>query len=106
MHHILEISDYFVNLEIDDLTKGRIREWVRKYEKYSNLYNNGDASGSIESVVNDVMSRFGIHQDKKDAVRDYLTQLYDISDGISVVMSPYPELIYVNNPDQVQKFYY
>lgn len=106
MKYILEIKEYFVNLEIDNLTRNRIREWVRKYEKYSNLYNNGDASGSLESIVDDVMERFSIHRDKKDAIRNYLAELYDISDGISVIMSPYPELVYTNNPDQVQKLYY
>lgn len=105
MDNLLEFGDYFVNLTIDDGLKSRIRQWIIKYENLSNLHNNGDNIGSVEKIVSDVMDRFKIHEDKRDAVRDYVSDLYDISDGLSVIMSPNPQLSY-NNIDQVQSLYY
>jgi hypothetical protein len=105
MENILEFSDYFLNLSIDDGIKARIRQWIVKYENLSNLHNNGDNIGSVEKIVSDVMKKFGIHEDKRDAVREYVSGLYDISDGLSVIMSPHPELSY-NNIDQVQTLNY
>lgn len=106
MRHIKRIDEYFVNLDLDDSKKLKIREFVEKYEKYLNMFNREEFPGSLEDIVSTVMKKVEIPEDKRDATREYIHTLYDLSDDLSVIMSPYPEFAYVNNQDQVQKLQY
>ena len=59
----------------------------------------------IDDINNDAIAQLGIDKSKHDAVQDYLESLYDLSDGISVIMAPGIEFQYTNI-DQVQRFQY
>jgi len=105
MQYLTEFTDYFVNIDIEPNLKGKIKEWLRKYESLADIHSSDKFPGSIEDIVTDVMDNFSIHKDKRDAIRNYLTELYSLSDGISVIMAPDPQMVY-NQPDQVQHLYY
>jgi hypothetical protein len=51
------------------------------------------------------MKHLGINKAKKDSVQSYIETLYDLSDGISVIMSPNPQL-QNNGIDQFTRFQY
>jgi len=97
MKHILEYEDGFINIYIDEGIKIRIREWLTQRKS--------DSSEKIEDIVSEVMAKFKIGKNKRDAIRSYISKLYSLSDEMSIIMDPNPQMIY-NNPDQVQSLYY
>ena len=106
MKKILEFDDYLESdLELDGSQRAMLKNWVKKYEKYFNFHNSGDFIDSIEDITKDAVDQLGIDKSKSDAVKDYLESLYDLSDGISVIMAPGIEFQYTNI-DQVQRFQY
>jgi nucleoid-associated protein YejK len=100
---ILEFEDYSEIIKISD--KNRIKEWIKKYEKYFNFHNNSNFSDSIDEITQDCLDQLGFDEKKKESVKTYLESLYDLSDGLSVVMAPDPQFQYTNI-DQVQRFQY
>jgi hypothetical protein len=106
MKKILEFEDYLeADLELDEAQKAMLKNWVKKYEKYFNFHNSGSFIDSIDDITKDAVEQLGIDKSKSDAVKDYLESLYDLSDGISVIMAPGMEFQYTNI-DQVQRFQY
>jgi hypothetical protein len=106
MKKILEFDDFLESdLELDEAQKGMLRDWITKYEKYFNFHDSGSFIDSIDDITNDAIAQLGIDKSKHDAVQDYLESLYDLSDGISVIMAPGIEFQYTNI-DQVQRFQY
>jgi hypothetical protein len=106
MKKILEFDDFMeTDLELDEAQKGMLRDWVRKYEKYFNFHNSGSFIDSIDEITKDAIAQLGIDKSKHDAVQDYLQSLYDLSDGLSVIMAPGVEFQYTDI-DQVQRFQY
>ena len=103
MHPILEFSD-FNSVDLTREEKTSIREWVKKYEKYFNFHNSDNFDSSVEQLASDVMDQIGIDRSKTNSVLDYLDELYNLSDGLSVVMSPNAELQY-NDIDQLTRFW-
>jgi hypothetical protein len=52
------------------------------------------------------MTHFNFPASKKEDVQNYIQSLQTLSDGISVIMSPGPEIIYRTNPDMTQTIVY
>lgn len=102
---ILEYADFMDTLDLTEMEKSEIKNWVQKYEKYFNFHNSGAFMDSIDDITNDCVNQLGIDKSKKDQVQDYLQSLYSLSDGLSVVMAPGPEMQYTGI-DQVQRFQY
>ena len=106
MKKILEFEDYLeINLELEEAQKEMLKDWVKKYEKYFNFHDSGSFIDSIDDITKDAVEQLGIDKSKSDAVKDYLESLYNLSDGISVIMAPGMEFQYTNI-DQVQRFQY
>jgi hypothetical protein len=75
------------------------------YEKYFNFHDSGNFMDSIDQITKDALEQLNIDKSKSDEVQDYIQSLYDLSDGISVIMAPNKELN-LNDIDQVQRFQY
>ncbi len=102
---ILEYADFMDTLDLTEMEKAQIKNWIQKYEKYFSFHNTGTFLDSIDEITNDCVNQLGIDKSKKDQVQDYLQSLYTLSDGLSVVMAPGPEMQYTGI-DQVQRFQY
>ena len=48
------------------------------------------------------MSQFSFPPDKKEDVKNYISGLQTLSDGISVIMAPDAQIAYRTQPDMVQ----
>jgi hypothetical protein len=105
MIRILEFSDYLENFALSPEDQASIRNWAKKYERYFNFHDAGNFFSSIDQLVDDAMNQLGIDKSKKDDVQSYLEELYDLSDGLSFVMTPDPQFQYTGI-DQVQRFQY
>jgi hypothetical protein len=92
---------------ISDSEKLGVKKFLEKYEKYWNFQDSENFEGSIEEISIDACSKLGIPLEKSDLVKDYIRELYKISDGegLSFILSPGPTFIY-NQPDQVQRLQY
>jgi hypothetical protein len=93
------------DLDLSDMEKNQIREWMKKYEKYFNFHDTGSFLSSIDNIIKDCISQLGFDGGKKEAIQDYIQSLHDLSDGLSVVMAPGPEFQYTGI-DQVSRFHY
>lgn len=105
MKIILEYSDYIEDFSLSPVEQADIRNWVKKYEKYFNFHDSGNFYASMDDLVDDAIRQLGIDKSKKSDVQDYIQGLYDLSDGLSVVMAPDTQFQYTNI-DQVQRFQY
>lgn len=105
MRKILEFSDFIEDSELSQPEQAEIRNWIKKYEKYFNFHNSGNFLDSVDQITDDALNQLGIDKSKRDDVKDYISNLYSLSDGLSVVMAPGPEFQYTNI-DQVQRFQY
>lgn len=106
MRLLIEFDDYLEDdLDLGEPEKAMIRNWIQKYEKYFNFHNSGEFTDSIDQITKDCIEQLGLDKSKSDSVQSYLESLYTLSDGLSVVMAPGPELQYTNI-DQVQRFQY
>lgn len=93
------------DLELSEMDKNRIREWVKKYEKYFDFHNTDSFFDSAEQMAKDCVEQLGMPKNKLEVVQDYLSSLRDLSDGLSVIMSPGPEIINTGI-DQLTRFQY
>ncbi len=105
MKKILEFSDYLDDLDLSQEEQAEIKNWIKKYEKYFNFHDSGNFMDSVDQITTDALNQLGIDKSKRDEVQSYIESLYDLSDGISVIMAPEPEINY-NGIDQVQRFQY
>lgn len=104
--NILEFEEYLSDSQtLTEDEKSRIMEWVKKYEKYFNLYDTKKFKVSVDGLTDDCLIQVGIRQEKRQIVKDYIQELYKLSDGLSVVMAPDAQFQYTNI-DQVQRFQY
>ena len=71
-----------------------------------NFHDTGEFESSLEEITNDVMTHFNFPATKKQDVQNFIQSLQTLSDGISVIMSPGPEIIYRTEPDMVQTIVY
>ena len=102
MRILLEFDDFIDEASLSEEQQSMIRAFVKKYEKYFNFHDSAKFEESIGQIADDIMSKLSISTSLKDAVEEYITSLHTLSDGISVVMTPDPHLIYRKNPDMVQ----
>lgn len=106
MRKILEFEEYSDGNELTDEEMSSIKEWVKKYEKYYNFYNNDDEFiKAIDQIVEDCIEQLSLDHEKRELIKEYLEGLYTLSDGMSVIMSPNMEFN-ANDIDQVQRFQY
>ncbi|NBV28259.1 hypothetical protein EBS02_04465 [bacterium] len=103
---ILEFDDFVSNLSLSEVQQQEIKDFVKKYEKYMNFHDAGEFEASLDELVSDVMTHFNFPASKKEDVQNYIQSLQTLSDGISVIMSPGPEIIYRTNPDMTQTIVY
>lgn len=100
-----DFSDSGDILDLNDMERAQIKTWIQKYEKYFNFHDSGNFMDSIDQITKDALEQLNIDKSKSDEVQDYIQSLYDLSDGISVIMAPNKELN-LNDIDQVQRFQY
>ncbi len=100
-----DFSDSGDILGLSDMEREQIKTWIQKYEKYFNFHDSGNFIDSIDQITKDALEQLDIDKSKSDDVQDYIQSLYDLSDGISVIMAPNKELN-LNDIDQVQRFQY
>jgi len=100
-----DFSDSGDILGLNDMEREQIKTWIQKYEKYFNFHDSGNFMDSIDQITKDALEQLDIDKSKSDEVQDYIQSLYDLSDGISVIMAPNKELN-LNDIDQVQRFQY
>jgi hypothetical protein len=108
MKKLMEFDDFSDSgdiLGLNDMEREQIKTWIQKYEKYFNFHDSGNFMDSIDQITKDALEQLNIDKSKSDEVQDYIQSLYDLSDGISVIMAPNKELN-LNDIDQVQRFQY
>jgi hypothetical protein len=108
MEKLMEFDDFSDSgdiLGLNDMEREQIKTWIQKYEKYFNFHDSGNFMDSIDQITKDALEQLDIDKSKSDEVQDYIQGLYDLSDGISVIMAPNKELN-LNDIDQVQRFQY
>lgn len=105
MKKILEYSDFLEDLSLSPEEQAEIRNWMKKYERYFNFHDTGNFISSVDQITDDAIKQLGISPSKKDDVQDYINSLYDLSDGLSVVMAPDPQF-QQNGIDQLTRFQY
>jgi len=104
MKRILEFDDFIDNLSLTAEEQDQIRQFMHKYSKYSEFHDDAQFVDSVDDITNDVMRKFNFPESKRDDVKNYLSSLQDLSDGLSVIMQPNAEFIYRTQPDGVQSF--
>ncbi len=104
MKPVLLYEDFINDLSLTVEEQDEIREFMRKYSKYSEFHDDEQFADSVDDITNDVMSRFNFPESKKQDVKNYLSSLQDLSDGLSAIMDPGKDLIYRTQPDNVQTF--
>lgn len=102
MKRILEFDDFVSNLSLTKVEQEEIKDFVSKYEKDMNFQDAGQFDDSIEALTNDVMTHFNFPATKKEDVQNFIQSLQTLTDELSVIMSPGPEVIYRTNPDMTQ----
>ncbi len=103
---ILEFDDFVSDLSLSEVEQAEIKDFVKKYEKFMNFHDTGEFESSLDEITNDVMTHFNFPATKKPDVQNFIQSLQTLSDGISVIMSPGPEIIYRTEPDMVQTIVY
>jgi len=103
MEKISNFRDYETPSALTDKDKLGISEWLKKYERYSNIYNNKRVDECISNLSEDACNKLGISN--KKGVNEYIRSVYNLSEGLSMVMAPWP-MLQSNVVDQVQHFQY
>lgn len=103
MKKIEDFYEHSGHLDLTEYEKNRIAETVRKYEKYCNLYDTKNFNESLNFIVDDISNKLGIDNLKNESLRSHLVEIYSLSEGLSIVMAPWP-MIQSNVIDQVQHF--
>jgi len=104
MKSILLYEDFIDDLSLTAEEQEEIKNFMKKYSKYSEFHDDGQFADSIDDITDDVMRQFNFPETKRQDVQDYLSSLQDLSDGLSTIMEPSKELIYRTQPDEVQSF--
>jgi len=104
MKRVLLYEDFIDDLSLTAEEQDQIREFMKKYSKYSEFHDDGQFADSVDDITDDVMRQFNFPETKREDVKDYLSSLQDLSDGLSVIMEPDDEFIYRTQPDGVQSF--
>lgn len=104
MKPILEFDDFIENLSLTPQDQAEIKNFMQKYSKYSEFHDDAQFEDSVDDIVNDIMRQFNFPESKRGDVKDYISSLQDLSDGLSVILQPDPEFIYRTQPDGVQSF--
>lgn len=102
MQFIKEFDDFMSNLALSEPDQAMIKDFVKKYEKYFKFHDPEEFLNSIDQIVNDVMTHFSFPPEKREDVKNYISGLQTLSDGISVIMAPGPQISYQTQPDMVQ----
>jgi hypothetical protein len=93
-----------MNFQFRKNDQQRIGDFIKKYEKYKNLYNSGSFDNSLDVVVDDIIDNIDVNS-TRDSIREFVKESFDLSGGLSIVMSPNAQFQYTNI-DQVQRFQY
>jgi hypothetical protein len=104
MKRVLLYEDFIDDLSLTAEEQDQIREFMKKYSKYSEFHDEGQFADSVDDITDDVMRQFNFPEAKREDVKNYLSSLQDLSDGLSVIMEPDKEFIYRTQPDEVQSF--
>jgi hypothetical protein len=104
MKQVLLYEDFVSDLSLTAEEQDQIREFMKKYSKYSEFHDDEQFADSVDDITNDVMRQFNFPESKRQDVKDYLSSLQDLSDGLSTIMEPGKEFIYRTQPDNVQSF--
>lgn len=104
MKQVLLFEDFINDLSLTAEEQDQIREFMKKYSKYSEFHDDGQFADSVDDIVSDVMRQFNFPEGKREDVKDYISSLQDLSDGLSVIMEPDKEFIYRTQPDNTQSF--
>ena len=104
MKSVLLYEDFVEDLSLTAEEQAEIKNFMQKYSKYSEFHDDAQFADSVDDITSDVMRQFNFSDSKRQDVKDYLSSLQDLSDGLSVIMEPGKELIYRTQPDSVQSF--
>lgn len=104
MRSVLLYEDFVEDFSLTAEEQAEIKNFMQKYSKYSEFHDDAQFADSVDDITNDVMRQFNFPDSKRQDVKDYLSSLQDLSDGLSVIMEPGKELIYRTQPDEVQSF--
>jgi hypothetical protein len=104
LRSVLLYEDFVEDLSLTAEEQAEIKNFMQKYSKYSEFHDDAQFADSVDDITNDVMRQFNFPDSKRQDVKDYLSSLQDLSDGLSVIMEPGKELIYRTQPDEVQSF--
>ena len=104
MKPVLVYEDFINDLSLTAEEQAKIKSFMQKYSKYSEFHDDGQFVDSVDDITNDVMRQFNFPEEKRQDVKDYLSSLQDLSDGLSVIMEPDKEFIYRTQPDGTQSF--
>jgi len=105
MKNILLFEDFLEEMSLSDDIQKRIKEWMANNESEFDFKDDSDFEQNYDTIVDDCMTDLSISKDLRDDVKDFMQGQMDLSDGISVIMSPEKELN-LNPIDQVQRFQY
>jgi hypothetical protein len=104
MKPILLYEDFIDDLSLSAEEQAEIKNFMKKYSKYSEFHDDGQFADSVDAITDDVMRQFNFPEAKREDVKNYLSSLQDLSDGLSTIMEPDKEFIYRTQPDGVQSF--
>lgn len=93
-----------MNLGLKNKDIVTISEFIRKYEKYMNLYNGDLSDDFLDVVVKDIVENVDVDSTPSD-IRNFILDSLQLSEGISIVMAPNAQFQYTDI-DQVQRFQY
>jgi hypothetical protein len=93
-----------MNLQLGEKDTKRISDFIRKYEKYKNLYNSGSFDDSLDEIAEDIAQNINVDC-SVDKIKEFVRESFELSEGLSIVMSPNAQFQYTNI-DQVQRFHY
>ena len=101
---ILLYEDFIDDLSLTAEEQAEIKNFMQKYSKYSEFHDDAQFADSVDDIVSDVMRQFNFPEGKKEDVKNYISSLQDLSDGLSVIMDPKKQFIYRTQPDNTQTF--
>lgn len=107
MRHIVEYSDYLLNLDLSSFDRGRIDTWLSQNKDSFSFSDDVQLSQSMSSIIQNIMQDLGFPQDKKQEVESYVSSHMNIQDDESVpvmVMSPYYTLQYADFVDGLSRY--
>jgi hypothetical protein len=105
MNNILLFEDFLEEMSLSDDIQKRIKQWMADNESEFDFKDDSSFEENADTVVDDCMTDLNINKSLKSDVKDFMQNQMDLSDGISVIMSPEKELN-LNPIDQVQRFQY